>query len=411
MTRRAAFLLLLCALAACREDAPAPQPQKQPEPAAAVIAATPGNDEDNSLNLLYGAAVVSRDGELHLETSAVHTIDGFAETLWTSAPGVPEDTIVYSMLAPTRLQRVGISTNAGDDAMESVAFDTSMDGKRWTELATLKVARTDQRQFVDLKTPVVAQYLRVRTIDPPHRYYVRLRGVHAIGEEVGPPQTPPFTGCWRINGELAHLVQNGARITGTIAGNPPTSIEGGTDNRVGMIMWMRGPTFGYAAITRSPDGAHLSGLSFFEEADKNIGEGWFGERCADGRESGGDGLRTPKELFARAKRLSLYGVVFDSSDRVVEDVSAPALDAVAALIATSPQRLRIVAHELRYPTPEQNRAHATARLQSIRAALEKHGVNVARIEFANAGDDAGGIVVRSSLQRALLSRVDLVSGT
>ena len=411
MSRAAAVLLLLCALAACRDEAPAPQPQKQPaEGAAVVIAATPDNDADNSLNLLYGAAVVSRDGELHLETSAVHTIDGFAETLWTSAPGVPEDTLVYSMLAPTRLQRVGVSTNAGGDAMESVAFDASMDGRQWTEIGTLKIARTDQRQFVDLPKPVVAQYLRVRTIDPPKRYYVRLRGVHAIGEEVAAPQTPSFGGCWRINGALAHLVQDGARITGTIAGNPPTYIEGGTDNRVGMVMWMRGPMFGYAAITRSPDGAHLSALSFFEEADRNIGEGWFGDRCSMHAAIGGVAGGLPA-LFARAKRFSLYGLVFDGNDRLIEDVSEPTLDKLEALIAVSPQRLRLVAHELRYGDAGRNRAHAAARLASIRAALEKRGVNLARIEWINAGDDIGSIVLRSSLQRALLSRVDLVSGT
>ena len=408
MSRSAIIVLLLgFALLACRENAPAPAAENAPAPPV-TIPATPDNDVDNSLNLMYGATVVSRTGELHLETSAIHTNDGYVETTWTSVPGVPEETLVFSMLAPTRLQRVGVSTNRkGDDLMESVAFDTSMDGKTWTELATLKTERTDQRQFVDVK-PTVAHYLRVRTIDPAGRYYVRLRGVHAIGEEVAPPRTPSFTGCWKINGELAYLVQDGARISGRIASDPPGSIEGGTDNRAGMIMWMRGPTTGYAVITRSPDGQHLSGLTSYEEVDKNIGEGWFAERCSSELTSAAPPGALP-ELFARAKRLSLYGLAFDGNDRLIEDLSAPTLEQVTSLLAASPQRFRIVARELRY-SPEENRRRAEARLQAVRAALSKRGVDLSRIDFVSAAD-AGGIVLRSSLQRFLLSRVDLVSGT
>jgi hypothetical protein len=147
VSRRAVVLLFCCALLACREDAPPPAPTATNAPEEqSSIPATPDNDADNSLNLMYGATVVSRDGELHLETSAIHTIDGFDETTWTSAPGVPEETLVYSMLAPTRLLRVGVSTTKGDDAIESVVFDASMDGKKWTELGTLKTARIEQRQ-------------------------------------------------------------------------------------------------------------------------------------------------------------------------------------------------------------------------------------------------------------------------
>ena len=412
MSRQAVVLLACCALLACRENAPAPAAQKPIETKEHQrLPATPDNDADNSLNLLYGATVVSRGGELHLENSAIHTIDGFQESVWTSAPGVPEETIVYSMLAPTRLQRVGVSTSASVDVPESVAFDTSMDGRTWTELTTLKTALTEQRQFVSVK-PTVAHYLRVRTIDPQKRYYLRIRGVHVTGEEVAAPRTPSFTGCWSINGEIAHLVQNGARISGTIGSDPPTFIDGGTDNRVGMVMWMRGPTWGYAAITRSPDGRHLSGLSFFEEADINLGEGWFGQRCGAGAPPAVLPASGPAQLLARAKRYSLYGLAFDGNDRVIEELSAPTLDAVAALLATSPsQKFRIIARELRFDTPELNRQHTAARVQAIRDALAKRGVDVSSIEFVSAGNDIGEIAPRSALQRALLSRVDLVSGT
>ncbi len=93
-------------------------------------------------------------------------------------------------------------------------------------------------------------------------------------------------------------------------------------------------------------------------------------------------------------------------------MSAPTLDAVASLIAASPRaRFRVVAHEFRYPTPEENRKHTVARLQALRAALSKRGVDLARIDFVAAGDQWDGPVLGSALQRALAGRIDLLSGT
>ena len=405
MSRRVLFVAAFaCALLACKKDAPVPAAPKA-EPIAA-LRPTPDADVDNSLNLMYGAALVSRGGELDLSTSAVHTMDGFHETTWTCVPGMPEETLVYSMLAPTRIERIGVTTGDGDDVPDAVAFDTSMDGKAWTELATMKPARTEERQLMGVK-PVVAQYLRVRTLDP-KKYYVRIRGVHAMGEEVAPPRTPSFGGCWTINGVRADLEQRGARITGTIAMDPPLHLDGGTDNRVGLVMWMQGPMWGYAAITRSPDGKHLSGLSFFEEPDsKYSGEGWFGERC-EARAT--PNVPPPQDFLARARHYSLFGLVFDPNERLIEEVSMPTLDAVASLIAASPQtRFRIVARELRYDTPQQNRQRTAARLQALRAALQRRGVDVARIDFIAAGGDYDGPALRSGLQRVLASRIDLLS--
>jgi hypothetical protein len=127
---------------------------------------------------------------------------------------------------------------------------------------------------------------------------------------------------------------------------------------------------GYAAITRSPDGQHLSAELLPGSRPKHR-RGWFGERCssdviAEGTPAG------PAALFARAKRLSLYGLAFDGNDRLIEDLSNPTLDVVTALSVIITE-VRVVAHELRHDTPEQNRQHAGARLQAIRAAPRSGG--------------------------------------
>jgi len=420
VSRPSIALLLLCALLACTKEAPAPV---APKAETRVVTASappeppPDTDVENALNLIYGTAVVWRGGEADLENSAVHAIDGFLDTTWNSAPGSPDETLIYSFLGARRIERVG-ATLVKNFANDSVAFDTSMDGKTWHELVKLKLENHDHQQLVSVE-PTDARYLRVRTFDSAGKYYVRVRTFHAMGGEVERPQTPSFTGCWRINGMRTHLEQNGARITGVIETKPPIQLDGGTsNNRFGTVMWMQGATRGEAVLTRTRDGKRITGLQFYEDIDSsNSADGWIGERCADRRGAGGTaaGAAAPREFLNRAKRYSLYGLAFDRNDRLMEEVSAPALDTLASLIASSiassSQRMSIVAHELRYATPEQNKQHAAARLQALRAALQVRGVDPGRIDFIAAGSDRNGVSVSSVLQQTVLSRVDLLFGT
>jgi len=409
-----ATLLLCCALLACTKEAPVAPKAQTKAPPPPPLQTAPDTDVENALNLMYGTAVVWRGGENDLENSAVHALDGFLDTTWTSAPGSPEETIIYSFLATRRIERVG-ATLVKNFAIDSVAFDTSMDGKTWHELAKLKLEKNDQQQLVNVK-PTDARYLRVRTFDPSGKYYVRVRTFHAMGAEVEPPRTPSFAGCWKVNGARAHLEQNGARITGVIETEPPIHLDGGTaDNRFGMVMWMQGGTRGDAVLTRSGDGKHLTGLKFYEDVDSsNMGEGWFGEQCKGNSPrlpAGGGPAAGPAAFLERAKRYSLYGLAFDRSDRLIEEVSAPELDTLVSLLASSSGRMSVVAHELRYDTPEQNKQHAAARLQALRAALQARGVNLGRIDFIAAGSERNGSSLSSALQRSALSRVDLLFGS
>ncbi len=394
--RKLAFLVCLLALACERK------PEAPPPPPKSAIQVEPDPDAENLLSLAYGAAVVSRTGELNLESSAAHAIDNMAPTAWVSSPGAPDEVIVYSLLAPAKLTRVGVTLNHGDRVPRAIAFDTSMDGKAWRELITIEPANNDDRQLWPVKE-VVTQYIRIRSLEK-EKYYVRVRNFHAMGNEVAPPVTPPFTGCWTINGSSARIVQDGARITGVIETDPPIVIDGGTDNRVALAMWRQGPNWGYAALTRTPDGKHLTGIRIFEEFDvRNAADAWFGGRCIRPiRPIGPIGPISP---------MSLYGLVFDPTDRLVEDLSAAQLDAVVPLLKETSQRIRVVSHELRYDTAEENRRHTAARIDSLRAALRSRGVNVDRIDFVAAGSDWTGPSIYTTLQRLFASRVELSFGT
>ena len=396
--RKLALLACFFALA-CERAVPVVE---QTPPAPPKI--EPDTDAENLLNIAYGTTVVSRTGELNLEHSAAHTIDGISTTAWISSPGAPDETVVFSLLAPARIARVGLTTSQGDQVPSRIAFDASMDGSEWRELLAVGVQNHSERQLWPV-TPTVARYVRVRSLEK-EKYYVRTRAFHVLGDEVAPPDAPPFTGCWTINGQRATLQQNGARITGTIESIPPTYLEGGTDNRVALLTWQQGATWGHAVLTRSPDGAQVTGLRFYTEFEiKWLGEAWFGEQCRTGFSPSMGGLKPALRLAT----APLYGLAFAPNGQLIEELSAPQLDAIVPLLKN--RKAKITSYEVRYDTPEDNRRITAARIASLKAALQARGVDVSRIEFVAAGSDWNGPILRSAIQRLLASRVELSFGT
>ena len=396
--------LLVCVLALACERKPVAQAPK-PAPAATFV---PDPEADNLLNLAYGAAVVSRTGELNLESSAAHAIDNISSSAWVSSPGVPDETLVFSLLAPARITRVGLTVGEGEQVPSRVAFDASMDGSEWRELLVVEPRPGNARQLWPVPA-TVARYIRLRSLEK-GKYYVRVRTVHLLGDEVEPPATPPFTGCWTINGRPAQLVQDGARITGTIGFDPPLHLEGGTDNRVALVTWQQGPAWGHAALTRTPDGTRLTGLRIYEGISAvHLADAWFGDRqeCRAGFSPPPQGGLQP----VRRQPLPLYGLVFDDQERLVEVPSKSTLDALVPLLSSTSQRIRVRSHELRYDTPEENRRHTAARIESLRKALQARGVNVERIDFVSAGSDWDGHPIHTTFERFFASRVELSFGT
>ena len=399
MRRATAVILLVCVAGACRKSAVPATETKATE--VQVRAVDADADSDNLLNLAYGAAVISRTGERNLEESAAHAIDGIDETAWWSAPGTTVETLVFSLLAPSRITRVGI-TAPGDSAPKRVEFEASDDGKTWRPLAALDVEDVKGRQLVGVPGEAVARYIRVRT-DAGGRYSIYARAFHAIGQEVQPPQTPPFTGCWTVNGNLGWLAQNGARITGRIEANPPIHIDGGTDNRVALVNWRQGPYWGYAALTRSRDGKTLTGLRFYEDVSRfHLAEAWFGEACGAKVSFSADQRR---EIPTLQRPYAVFGLAFDDREQLIDELSAAALDDLASMIRG--KRVRITSYELRHDTPQANRQHTEARLQSLRAALQKRGADLSLIDFVAAGADWKGGYIASALQRLLACRIDV----
>lgn len=405
--RHATLFLLLAASLSCGPDAGMPQPP--PAPVAEGLAADkpePDIDADNLLNLAYGAAVVSRTGELSLEHSAVAAIDGVFSSGWSSPPYGRDQTFVFAFAAPARVTQLGITTvDKADLVPAKVAFERSMDGASWTAAGEMRPRPSKTPQLFDVK-PFTAAFLRVR-VDDGADLYSMIPSIHAVGSELEPPRPRAIAGCWTINGFPAAFEQQGARVAGVIRTDPPTFVEGGTDGRVVRAVWLRGPMWGHAIVTATPDSTRLTGLEIHEEINlQHLGVAWFGERC-DG-DAVLPAVPAPRAFLERVGRLPLYGLAFGPDDRLLTVPSAAALEALRSWLVPAPsQSIRVTAHEARGASPEENRRHTDARIASIRAALQERGVDTDRIEFVSAGSEWKGPTLSAALQRLLASRVDV----
>jgi hypothetical protein len=409
--RSATVLLFVFALAACNEPAPPPPPPAAPAAQRAsnddVVSINEGIqdiDGDNLLNIAYGAALVSRTGESHLESSAVQAMDGMSNTSWSSPPATPQQTMVFAFGGDSRVEQLGVTTVTKPQSPAQVRFAASSDGKSWRDVVTIDPE--DKGTTLKEVKPFEARYLRVETIEP-HEYYAVMTSVHAIGAELLPPERHSFDGCWTINTFPATLVQNGARITGVIGGpNGPTYVDGGIDGRVAKLMWLHGAMWGYAAATLTPDGNGLSAVTFHQDAlVNNGGAAWIGERCAT---TNGATPPAPAEYLRRVGRWTMSGLIFDGEEHLIEEPSREVLDAAASLLQAEPaQRFRISAMEFRGNDPSESLRRTKARVDAVRAALLARHIDVARIEFLGRGSDGKGIEMPSAVQRMLWSRIDL----
>ena len=326
---RMAFACCVLLFAACeKREAP------QPSPAANTV-----SDDDidfdelggpNLLSLARGASVVSRTAEQMLEASAVHAIDGDWLTAWRSAPAGPEQTLVFSLPARARIERIGVVVPSQSETPQRVRFEASGDGVAWREITTLAPEPRRDPQLAAVP-PFEASYIRVQTLGT-QPYFTSIRSVIAKGQELAAPVQPPIEGCWRINGMPARFTRRGTSVAGVIGNDPPMYVLGGTDGRIVRLTWLRGPMWGPAIVTLDPQRRALSGERWHETVRfANSGDGWFGTPL----ECGSNAAAFPNETEIAAAILKQAGTWTAYGDS--------ALDTIAALIARAPgQRFEIV---------------------------------------------------------------------
>lgn len=401
MRRAIAAAALLAAACAPRAAQKAPAPR----PAAAKPAAAP-----NLLAMNLGAAVVSRTAEAVLEASALRTIDTDPHTMWVSPPGDPQQTLVFSLPARARLEQIGLRSGAKNELLATgIRFDLSADGQKFTPAATLTPVAGGEQQLARIP-PTEAAFVRVNVLGG-RGGYVQIGSVDAVGSLLEPVNAVSIGGCFSVNGFPASFTQRGAEVLGQIdEGARTTLVEGGTDGRFYRFAWIRGAEYGLAAVSITPDGSHVGGIVWHEEAIQETqfyAPDWLGDRVPCGTTS------APVEsvfrwYVGRLRHFPLFGLRFDESGKLHRGDSAATLNRVTALLsANSTVPVRFVSHELLHSTPQENQRIAQTRLDSLREALQNSGVKLAHVTFVAVGADKPRRNATTDLTRAMYSNIDL----
>ncbi len=351
------------------------------------------SEQGNLLNIALGATVISRTAELTLDQSALRAIDGDPGTSWNSPPDDAKDqTLIFALAAVARIDKVGIKTpRAPLFRVKSLQVDSSLDNVTYSPLARIQLADGEDVQLFNVP-PRELLYLRVTTLEAPG-HFAKLDSIQVRGQFTQPIHQKPIDGCWSINGFPSSFTTEGGRTTGTIGGDHPVTFVGGSDGTVYRFIWTSGPDYGFGAIDTAPDGKHLSGLRWYvEPIEFSSAESWFGEKtnCGATARTAASGALAATQFFARAKRLPFYGTD----------------EATADFLASLPRdkHYRLVSREFRQANAKQV---AQQRLDSIKAAMQKRGVDPARFEWQAIGSDSPPRAIETEIQRVLYSVVEL----
>ena len=362
-------------------------------------------ERGNLLNIALGASVVSRTAELTLDQSALRAIDGDDESAWNSPPDDMKQSIVFALPGLTRVEKVGMKTpRAPVFRVNALQVDSSTDGVHFSPLATIKLPQVEGAQLFDVP-PRDVIYLRVTILEAPG-HFARLESVQVRGTQTQPPVQKPIDGCWSINGFPSTFATERGRTTGTIGGDHPVSFDGATDGVVYRFIWTSGPDWGFGAIDTAPDDKHLSGLRWYVEPIQfSSAESWFGERAKCGAAVNREDVA--RKFLQRAGRLPLYGLRFDADNKLNESESAATLDLLAAFARE--KRYRLISREFRAPDGAGNVERARQRLESLRLAMEKRGIDTARFDWQAIGSNTPQRPIETEIQRVLYGVVELQS--
>ncbi len=414
-TRALAILGLALATGCGQARQKVPAAPARPQPAIqAPAAADPNADErENLLNIAYGATVISRTAEITLDSSALRAIDGDNTSAWSSPPDDQLQTLVFALPARSRIEKLGVHMPATpNQRVKSARFETSLDGVNFTTILTQTFSDFGEVQLYDVK-PVEAVYLRVTILAASGRF-ASLNSVQARGRLLERPGTRPIDGCWTINGLPAAFTTAGGSVHGSIGPTDAAAgqilVDGAADGPIYRLAWIKKGDWGFAAVSVAPDGRHLSGAKWYQEPIAyDFGDSWFGQRSGCGAVQAADqSLKIATRFLDRLHRYPLFGLHFDETGRLVEADSITTLDLLANLSAQHPsQRFRLVSREYRAASADDNRQRAQARLDSLRAVLQKRGVDLARFELAAVGSDRPPQRIENEIMRVLYSVVDI----
>lgn len=341
------------------------------------------------LNLMTGLMVSDRSGELYLQASALHAIDGMPNSVWTSPPGDPNQRLTVSFPTLTRITHLGLSTGqlpVKGRAVTQVSFESSANGSDFQPLTTVEVSGAGDDQLREIPpTDVLALRASIqKTIG--NAGLSDLPELLIRGTELEPVVQPDLSGQWKLNNLTAHFQSlEGDRILGRIQMDPPLLIDGARNAGWIEFTWARGPQYGIGVLVPDHTGTKLNIVYWFQEAIPQFrADPLFGHRIGESPISL-DPLAVAINLLGRKRPYPLYQLRFDGDNRLTPE-SMPAIAGLAELLARLPRsRFRMVAHDNSRSSAEDDLLATQQQLTSVREAMARGGIDVGRVDFLPAG--------------------------
>jgi hypothetical protein len=398
------LVIAIVLLGACNRAVPPSRPEAAP--------ARPFHRSDNLVGLVRGGSVVFRTGEAMPTTSPVRAIDGDPATRWVSLPHDVRQQLVYAL--PARANFTGIALHTGSKPGASTSsFDVALsdDGRQFVSAGEFPLPKEKNSGTFAVK-PAAARFVRLTPLTSSGSFSTA--GEFEVrGSYLEPAVAGAIDGCWTIDGLSATFVRQGASVSGFLGDTENATLDGGVAGALFRFAWIRGREYGLAAVTVAPDGRTLSGMVWHEQAiaaEKFLANDWLGERKPGSAACPPleDATSVFRAYIGQRGYYPLYGLRFDDAGNLDRAASEPTLARVTAMLAGLRGRnIRFVAHELLQPTPEANRAMTQREIDTLRAALNGRGADLAHVAFAAAGDQHPRREPTTELTRAMYSVVEL----
>lgn len=406
MLRRLATLVLLALVLACSGELPVTGGESQPK--------NERFDEGlNLLSLLRGTTIVDRSGEISFEFASMMAIDGHPTTSWSSPPRNLEQWLVAELPVRSRVDAVGLDlgTFASAPALpKELSFETSLDGIDWSAAGTFEFTteRGNQLHGID---PTEARFIRVTTLKTHGSHVVvHVPTLLAHGEELEVWTRPSVAGRWLLNDLEGEIREEGSRVYGKVAIDPPMIFDGAWNGRVIRFAWSRDRSYGVGLMTVSPDSKRLNGIWWYEnavDAGTELGNPWFGRRVGEPEEFDVAIPPIAQIHIERDGRYPMFGLLFRGDGELDGEASGPSIGFLRLALESFPQfRVRLEVAEYHSPDSNQNMAMSRRRAAGLRQALELQGLPIDRLVIVPIGSERPYPHVGGPLHWTMYSRVD-----
>jgi len=383
-------------------------------------------EQEDLLDLVTGAVVVSSTGSYGGHWGELGLVDGTTEVGWCSKRGQAfPNTFVLELAEAYRLERlvvnnegvqesgyagisakeveIWISSTGPETGFEKIAKIEAPQGKRG-EFLLSQVAPGKAAQGQWLKLVVLSNWGR--------EDFTEIMELEAYGKPVGAaPEGRSVTGIYQTNYGLMRLEQSGTRVEGCYDFDGGT-LRGSTDGRVVDFEWREdeGTQVGTAILVLTQDAQTLNGL-WYEEG-KLRGD-WQGPRAEKGQEPtcqiGGKGERLGEALEATGRAI-VYGIYFDSDRATLKAESEPALQELEGLLRERKTlKVLLEGHTDSMNSDAHNLDLSERRAEAVRQWLVKHGIEASRLTAKGLGESQPVADNASPQGRRLNRRVEVVA--